>query len=308
MRKLVGFLSILAITSAGFMGCGKTKTITGPTIHDTDTVYIKMATVGLKTVLGGTGSTKSALPKAGVLAKVASIDLNKLVVTLTSSTQDTVRDTLTTSTTPAISATSTSPQTLNKNYNLKPLRTWKLVAKTLDVNNIVIHMDSVTTGQLNPADTVNVNLSMTAKYQMYEVKFLTLPDSIHSTILGTGKDILNVRRLKFVIDSGTVNEIVVDSVNTFFAHTTTHTLSHDYVTPGSHRVQMYVFGPMNSWVEANPLYYADVTINVAVGVDHTEPVTMSWVGPTTGTGKLSVTIGKVGKITVNGTLPGGVIN
>jgi hypothetical protein len=66
------------------------------------------------------------------------------------------------------------------------------------------------------------------------------------------------------------------------------------------------YGPMNYWDVANPLFSGSTTINVGTGADSTVALNLAWVGPTTGTGKLEVQLGKVGKVTVNGTLPGTV--
>lgn len=309
IKKILAIGVVALVGAFATVGCGRTHTITGPTdtvtVHET--VYVKKAQVNFKTVLGSSGR-EVGLPKMGLLAKSSAISLDKLVLTFTSSALDTVRDTLTTSTTPSISATSTSPQVINKNYTLAPLRTWKLVAKTLDTRDSVIHMDSVTTSQLNPADTVDINLSMTSKFQMYEANFLTLPDSISSSAMGTGKDIIQFKRLKMILDSGTANEVVVDSVSpTFFTALASHKLSHDYVTPGNHTVKLYAYGSLHGVAFPNHLYYVSSNINVAAGVDNTTPLTLNWVGPTTGTGSMEVTLGKVGKVTVNGTLPGSVI-
>jgi hypothetical protein len=46
---------------------------------------------------------------------------------------------------------------------------------------------------------------------------------------------------------------------------------------------------------------------VGAGQDSTLAITLDWVGPTTGSGNLDATLGKVGKITINGTLPGTVL-
>ena len=240
------------------------------------------------------------------LAKTTTISLNKLIVVLTSSTQDTIRDTITTSTSPALNATSTTAQTITKDYTLKPLRTWKVVATTKDLKDSVIHMDSATTPTLNVADTANVSLSLSSKFSMYDARFLTIPDSISSSVSGTTKQVLHLNRLVLIVDGVTKVDSTV-SPGPYFTALATAVLSYDYVTVGSHTIQMLAYGPMYSWNTANPLYSGSVVINSTTGVDATQALTLAWVGPTTGTGHLSATIGKVGKVTVNGTVPGVVI-
>ena len=241
-----------------------------------------------------------------VLAKTNTISLSKLIVVLTSNTLDTIRDTITSGTTPSLSATATSAQTIVKNYTLKPLRTWKLVATTKDLNDSVIHRDSATTPVLNIADTANVSLSLSSRFTMYDAKFLTLPDSVSSSVSGTTKQVLNLNRLVLKVDGVTKVDSTV-SPGPYFTKLATAVLSYDYITAGSHSIQLLAYGPMYSWDVANPLYSGTQTINVGAGSDSTVAMTLSWVGPTTGTGHISAVIGKVGKVTVNGTLPGTVI-
>jgi hypothetical protein len=61
---------------------------------------------------------------------------------------------------------------------------------------------------------------------------------------------------------------------------------------------------MNYWPTDSALFRGTTTINVGAGSDSTVALSLGWVGPTTGTGRLQVQLGKVGKVTVNGTLPG----
>lgn len=308
LRK-AGLLFIIASLGVlSFLGCGsRDSSISGPVVHDT--VFIKSANLQFKTTLGPTGSI-GALPKIGSLQKTSVISLSKLIIQITSSAADTVRDTILAG--GGLSATSSTAQTINKNYDLKSLRTWKLVAKTLDNNDSLIHKDSATTSQLNPADTAVITFSMNAKYSMYEAKFLTIPGLISSSAAGTGTDSLHLKRLVFKLDGSTV----IDSTNPsgYFTPGSTITLPYDYVTASvagiNHTVQLLAYtgpGGLHFWDSSLPLYNGSIVINTTSGVDLAQPVTLNWVGPTTGTGKLSITIGKVGKVTVNGTLPGTVI-
>ena len=241
-----------------------------------------------------------------VLAKANTISLAKLIVVLTSNTSDTIRDTITSGTNPSLSATATSAQTITKNYTLKPLRTWKLVATTKDLKDSVIHKDSATTPVLYAADTANVSLSLSSRFSMYDAKFLTLPDSISSSVSGTSKQVLNLNRLVLKVDGVTKVDSTVNP-GPYFTKLATAVLSYDYVTAGSHSIQLLAYGPMYAWDVNSPLYSGTQTINVGAGSDATVAMTLGWVGPTTGTGHLSAVIGKVGKVTVNGTLPGTII-
>ena len=79
----------------------------------------------------------------------------------------------------------------------------------------------------------------------------------------------------------------------------------DYIAPGSHTVTLEAYGVLHTY--SGILYSGASTFTAVAGVDDTKSLSLNWVGPTTGTGKLTVTLGKVGKVTVNGALPGTVI-
>jgi photosystem II stability/assembly factor-like uncharacterized protein len=168
------------------------------------------------------------VPPVNTLAKGQAITLAKLIHVFTSNgtPADTVRDTITTSTTPSISSSSTGDQTVNKNYTLKGLRLWKLVATVIDTRGYVVHRDSVTMGSHLPiAGTASVSLNLVPRYAMYEAKFLTIPDSVSS--LSTGiKSKLTVTRLVLKIDGSPVR----DSSASPFTALGTHVLDYDYVS------------------------------------------------------------------------------
>lgn len=258
---------------------------------------------------GHTGEGKSfslnmrmGLASVTALRKSSVITLDKMVVTMSSSANDTIRDTITSSTTPALNTVSTTGQTIQKNYNLQALRQWTIIVTTRDALDSVIHRDTAQIPALYAGDTADVSLNLSSKYTMYEAKFLSLPDSIQSSTPAQPKQKLRINRLVLKIDGLTVRDSSASPG--YFDSLTTHTLAYDYVAVDSHSVQLIAYGPMNSWDVANPLYSGTTSINVGAGVDSTHALSLSWVGPTTGTGKLDVELGKVGKVTVNGTLPG----
>jgi photosystem II stability/assembly factor-like uncharacterized protein len=231
------------------------------------------------------------------LTKTSTISLSKLIVAFTSSVNDTIRDTITSSTSPALSATSTSTQTIAKNYTLKALRTWKLVATVKDSRDSVIHRDSSTTSVLMEADTAHISLNLSSRFAMYQANFI-IPDSIASATGGSAKDALHINRLVLKIDGVTRK----DSSKTYF--TGTSSLAYDYVTNGSHIIQMLAYGHLHYWDTTQALYSGSDTLNVGAGHDSTTSFNMTWVGPTTGTGAITVTLGRAGKLNITGALPG----
>jgi hypothetical protein len=288
--KVAGFL-VAALLLPVLTGCFAAENTTGSgTVRENETVALKIRM--------GVGSV-NALRKSSV------ISLEKLVVVLSSSANDTIRDTITDATTPALNPVSTTGQTVEKNYTLNALRTWKIVVTSRDALDSVIHRDSSIIPALYAGDTALVNLNLSSKFTMYEARFLSLPDSIRSQTLSQPKQKLCINRLVLKIDAITVR----DSVSTApcFDSLTTHTLSYDYVATGNRTVQLLAYGPMNYWDEEAPLFSGSTSINAGSGVDATVALNLTWVGPTTGIGHLEVELGKVGKVTVNGTLPGTVM-
>lgn len=237
-----------------------------------------------------------SLGKVGVLSKSNTINLQKLILTAVSSATpaDTVRDTTTVAGNAAV--------TVVRSLTLKPLRNWTLSALTLDAKDSVIHSGSTSPFFVYPADTASVSLSLASKYSMYQANFNSLPDSISSTIPGTGKDKLNLKRVVLKVDGVAMDDSVAAA---YFAGGASIPLYFDYVTVGSHTVTLEAYGDLHSY--SGLLYAGSTTFSAAAGADDTRAVTLAWVGPTTGTGKLTVTLGKVGKVTLNGALPGTVL-
>jgi hypothetical protein len=238
------------------------------------------------------------LGKVGELSKTSAINLTKLVVTAVSSATppDTVRDT---------SAVSGNAQvSVLRVLTLAPLRNWVVSAKSLDAKDSVIHAGSSASFFVQPADTAVVSLNLTSRFAMYEAHFNTLPDSISSSVSGTGKDKLNLNRVVLLVDG----VIKADSAlaSGYFAPGQTVNVFWDYIAPGTHTVTLEAYGVLHTYT--GKLYSGASTFSVTAGNDDTRSVSLGWTGPTTGTGKLTVTLGKVGKVTVNGALPGAVIN
>ena len=242
-------------------------------------------------------NTTVLLGKVGALAKTSTINLSKLIITGVSAgtPPDTIKDTIAVSGNTAV--------TVTKAYTLKPLRNWTLTAKTLDAKDSVVHTGSTASFYVKPADTAVVSLNLASRFAMYQANFNSLPDSVSSSS-STGKDAVKIKRVLMKLDGA----IKADSVSaTQFAGGQTVAVFFDYVTIGSHAVVLEAYGDLNLTTNAL-LYSGTTTFTVSAGTDDTKAVVLGWVGPTTGSGKLSVTLGKVGKVTINGTLPGTILS
>jgi hypothetical protein len=238
-------------------------------------------------------STTVVLGKVGALAKSSSIALSKLIILGVSAAAppDTIRDTS--------SVSGNSQVTVTRVFNLKPLRNWTLAAKTLDSRDSVVHQGSTASFYVKPADTAVVSLNLASRFAMYQANFNSLPDSIASSASGTGKDVLKIKRVVMKLDGAIKAD---SSAPTQFSGGQSVSLFFDYVAISTHAVALEAYGDLNSY--SGLLYSGTTTFSVSAGTDDTKTVTLAWVGPTTGSGRISVTLGKIGKVTVNGTLPG----
>jgi hypothetical protein len=240
------------------------------------------------------------------LQKGSAITLSRMIVVITSrnaTPADTIRDTLKTSgTTPTINASTLADQVINKTYALKGLREWKVTVSVRDTRDSLIHFDSALTPVLHVADTAAVSLGLSSRYSMYDAKFLSLPDSISATS-GNVKQRLNIKRLVLKVDG----EILRDSTaapGPYFSPLVEHVLSYDYVRPGTRLIALEVYGVLGSSPTPQLLYSGSQSANVAAGASPTIPITLAWVGPTTGGGSITATLVRVGKVTLIGKLPG----
>jgi hypothetical protein len=219
--------------------------------------------------------------------------LSKLIILGVSAAAppDTIRDTS--------SVSGNSQVTVTRVFTLKPLRNWTLAAKTLDSRDSVVHQGSTASFYVKPADTAVVSLNLASRFAMYQANFNSLPDSIASSASGTGKDVLKIKRVVMKLDGAIKAD---SSAPTQFSGGQSVSLFFDYVAISTHAVALEAYGDLNSY--SGLLYSGTTTFSVSAGTDDTKTVTLAWVGPTTGSGRISVTLGKIGKVTVNGTLPG----
>jgi hypothetical protein len=271
---------------------------TGPGGKDTATISIGV----IYTAASGSSTigVRVSIPHQVVMMKTSVISLNKLIIVLTSDVGDTIRDTITSSTIPALSSSVASNQTVGKYYSVRALRKWMLHATTRDANNIIIHDSSTALSPtLLVGDTGYLSLSMNAKYLMYRADF-NLPDSLSSATAGAVKQKVYFSRLVLNIDDSNVR----DSSMTYFPAPGVSTLAYDYVTVGEHAIKLYAYGHLQGGVDG--LLYKDSTsINPGTS-DSTVNRMLTYGGPSGingAIGNVAVTISRVTIITINGNPP-----
>jgi hypothetical protein len=273
-----------------FMNCKDKGTDSG--------AEVQTAQVRFKTILDPVNS----LEKIGVLQKASTISLSRLVLTSISSVGDTFVNEINSGTVPALNPTSSALQTLVLTGTLPVFRSWKTIARVYDSKDSLTHADSTTGPYLNPGDIVDVNMNLSSIYTQYEAKFANIPDSIAATAGVTVKQVLRLDRLTIAVDG----VIVTDSTSSpapHFAPHDTATLAYDYVKVGGHTITLAAYGHLGPEAVSTILFQGSTVISVGSGTDNTVIMQLHWVGPTEGGGTLTVSFGKIGKVTVIGNLP-----
>ncbi len=235
--------------------------------------------------------------KTKALGKTSVIELKKLIVTLRSNDPaDAVhRDTVLADTGDFVSD-ATSDQAILRNYAVKPLRSWTVIVKTLDVNDSVIHYDSVPVSNLLIGETRPVTVNLASRFVMYEARF-SLPDSLTFTQLDSLKQQLVIDRMVMIVDGDTV----VDSTHApRFAPGQPHSAFFDYIKVGEEPdVEIEFFGRVGADTSSTKLFEY-VFEDVDPTVENPTPTTGGYTGPNASdlgaiTG-LTIIIGKVGTV------------
>jgi alpha-tubulin suppressor-like RCC1 family protein len=228
----------------------------------------------------GTANITFQIGKVGVLGKKATIQLSKLYIMLSAPGETSIYDT--------VDLSGNGSETFTKSYvNLASLlKTWTITAESKDVNGITIHYGS--TQFVVPAgEAIPVSLNLGAGYSMLKARFFPIQDSVTRCEL-----LVNDAK---VDDSTFAKQLLRgDTVN----------LSYDYLATGTaQRIKLDVYGTM--WGIDTLLYTGDTLITPVSGLDATYHIVLKWVGPSVpppGQATMTVILGAVGSVTVDGQL------
>lgn len=189
------------------------------------------------------------------LAKRQTIDLNRLVLTLTSMGEDTIRDSV------SLSGTGGSSVELNF-YDLKAPRQWKADAVTYDHCDSVIH-HGTQTFFTNPADTAEVTLDLNSKYSMLRISFNDIPDSAQEILVFVD----GVQMADSVLEVSDMPDSVV--------------LGFDYLSASvegiAHAISLRIKGRYLG--KETVLFTADTVIDAKSGESKVHNITCKWTGP-----------------------------
>jgi hypothetical protein len=260
------------------------------------------------------------LSSAG-LAKGSTILYSKMIITLTSnslnpSPTDTVRDTILVGE-QNFGSSSTVDYAIDSNYSLKGLRVWKATVEVRDQNDSLIHYAASTpsTHLKLGADTTLVVLNLSPRFNMYRAIFTNLPDSITTPPPVTNhKQGMRFTALFLKVDGKIVKTLTSAAFPPGPANP--DTLDYDYVLTGPRTIRLVAFGSLlnasGAVVLTDSLFAGEVTITPVVGQDGAQTFSLGWTNPQNVNGKgtetISVTVGRVGKTTLNGVTSGvGVI-
>jgi hypothetical protein len=235
------------------------------------------------------------------LGKSSVISLDSLIVTAISNaaTPDTVTVKLAVGDS-GFKDTSTINQNISITLNLKALRSWTISAKTIDVNDSVIHTGSATVNNLQAGQVRAVNLSATPKFAMYKATF-NFPDSIYSPTGLFGQK-LDISKIELIIDG-----VVVDDSVATFLDSTNYVLNYDYVATTADSVTLKVYGYLptsdSTWSSVQNLLYTKTRAISSLSTLSLNNVALDWVGPVNGAANLTVQIGKVGTYDISAGIP-----
>jgi formylglycine-generating enzyme len=227
--------------------------------------------------------------RVGALHKTRVIEMMNLYVAISAENQDTIFDTIPLG---GGSHQRTVQQTYDRLASLTGEHAieWTLSAEALDRNGRIIHSGD-TVFVIPPGDTVEIPLSLGARYSMMVANYFPIRDSV-------SRCNLQIDGYTEIDSSFPEQSLVGDTV----------TLSFDYLTASSsgisHQITLNVFGDAGG--NDALLYTGDTSIVVRSGEDADYTVILAYVGPNTGSGAsaMAVTLGDVGKTTVNGELQG----
>ena len=228
----------------------------------------------------GSANVSLNIGKVSTLGKNRSISLSKLYVALSATGETTRYDTF--------SLSGNGEQTINKTYNnlASLLKTWTLTAESRDVDGIVIH-SGLKTFIVPARNIIPVNLNLGAKYSMLKASFFPIKDSV------TRCELL-VDAVKVDDSSFAKQSLLGDTIR----------LSYNYLDTGaSQRVRLDVYGTM--WGFDTLLYSSDTAITPLHGANANYNLTLKWVGPALpppGRASMSVVLGAVGTVNINGKL------
>ena len=287
--KNVMALSALLMTLM-FMGCGEINVFPqsappSPAHVSLRLQIIPVDTLNLKKISAGQNA----------------IVLRKLLMTFTSNQKDTLRDTITANTIPALNTVSTAPQNLVKEYQLYVGRTWKVVAATQDIKDSVIQMDSATIPAFQNGDSIQITLNLTSRFVLYQISFLNIPDSVYFNGVGQA---LCVQRLVLKIDGVIAVDTAAAAGTCFDAPVV---LSYNYVPIGTHLIELLAYGTLNGVDPGVPLFTGSSTLTSTAGGDVATNLILTWSGPSSSAASISVTISKVNKVILNGNTPVNVL-
>lgn len=209
---------------------------------------------------------------------VTAPDLRLLEVMLVSGTRDTLRDTITRDG----SRLSVEPAWLDgrngflhlfPRYELKAGRRWTAHVRSVDGNDSVVHVDSLTVGGLRPFEYRDARLDLTPRWAGYAAQF-TVPAKLPAA---AGPRAIRAGRVELRVD----DEAVRDTVFTAQDAGRALVLPHPYVATGTRRVELRVYGVLEDEPEgadARLLLRGGTTLDAGLARAAVEEgVALSWV-------------------------------
>jgi hypothetical protein len=224
----------------------------------------------------GSVHAKVFVDRIGSLAKAQAISLIKAYLEISAEGEATLKD--------SFDLSGSGQQTVDRIFADIKVKTWQAKAWTKDQNGTIIHLDS-TTFAVVENDTIDANLNLSARYSMLVAKFYPISDSSKSAEVWVNGTL--------VADSTFGKNAPFDTLRLYF----------DYLpaSPSPGTAATIIMNVRGDWVDPDTLLWTgqDV-INVISGQDINRTINLSWVGPQVGGVDMTVVIGKVGTVMVDG--------
>ena len=267
--------SASALAATLFIACGQVNFFPEHRPRAAAFVTVNLGVIGVDTLkLAKTGISRGPEP------------LKNLIVTFTSDV-DTIVDTLDDHSKPAINIHSTSAQTVTKKYRLFTDREWKVRAVTRDVNDSIIHVDSLILPFFHDGDTLRVSLNMSSRYSTYDIGVPNLPDSVYDE--NGVKRALCVQRLVLKVDG----VIVLDTSVAPGCFVAPLEMAYNYIPLGTRSIELLAYGELDGVAKDTPLFTGNTSLVATNEGGSSTTLTMAWSGPANGTASILVNIAKV---------------
>ncbi len=316
------FAAFASLTASGcLMGGGSLTNLPEAELAEVN-LQIRLGRVDTEAPASGgvpTGKLSAEIDSLGHIDSAEGIQLRNMVLRFTSNLRDTVWDTLTAASNPALAGVfMQEDRAVSVDVALRPLRWWNIEIKTHDTNDSIIHHATVGPIPSRGGQSVFLDVPLIkSRYSLYEARYV-LPEYVYPANVPEGQRTYQkifFHRLVLSIDSTVVRDsnslaLPLTAPGTRFitpgaalrgaegayffrpsrAHpdTITHIQSYRYVRAGPRFFNIKAYGHLEGDSVGQPerlLFEGSRTVTIVEGATTPElPIILDWRGPGSGSG------------------------